>query len=295
MSSSTTQQASDLFGGLSGRHRLPAGAVAPDTPLVVAIHGGTYTSAYFDVPGASLMEKAAACGIPVVAPDRPGYVGSPILPPGEGTVRGQAKALTKALHDAWQRYGAGTSGMVLIGHSIGGAIAATIASEPDGLPLIGLAVSGVCMNTPPEHKPMWEQLPEVPIVEIPPEAKAQFMFGPEGSYEPDMPAHSTRIAGAGAPKAELVDIVSTWSANAPSTLAKIKVPVHYRQAELDHLWICGQAEVDSFARALGNAPRVDAAMMRGTGHCIDFHRVGRPLQLQQLAFALQCAAELPLR
>ena len=292
-STTTTQKSTDLFGGLSGRRRLPSAPCAPDTPLVIAIHGGTYTSAYFDVPGASLMAQAAALGIPIVAPDRPGYVDSPILPPGEGTVRGQAKALTRALHDAWKQYGGGTRGIVLIGHSIGGAIACTIASEPEGLPLIGLAVSGVCLNTPAEHKPMWEQLPDIPIVEIPPEAKAQFMFGPPGSYEPDMPAVSTRVAGAGAPKAELVDIVSTWSANAPSTLAKIEVPVHYRQAEFDHLWICGQQEVDGFARALGSAPRVDAAMMRGTGHCIDFHRTGRPLQLQQLAFALQCAAELP--
>ncbi|MBS0454867.1 MAG: alpha/beta fold hydrolase [Proteobacteria bacterium] len=291
--SSTTQHAARLFGGLSGRHRLPSAPLAPDTPLVVAIHGGTYTSAYFDVPGASLMEQAAACGIPVVAPDRPGYAGSPILPAGEGTIRGQAKALTRALHDAWERYGSGTRGMVLIGHSIGGAIAATIASEPGELPIIGLAVSGVCMNTPAEHKPMWEQLPDIPIVEIPPEAKAQFMFGPVGSWAPDMPATSTRIAGSGAPKAELVDIVSTWNANAPATLARIQVPVHYRQAEFDHLWICGQGEVDSFARALGASPRVDAAMVRNTGHCMDFHRVGRSLQLQQLAFALQCAAELP--
>lgn len=128
---SETRHTADLFGGLSGRHRLLDGDVPSDTPLVVAIHGGTYTSAYFDVPGASLMAQAAACRIPVIAPDRPGYGGSAILPPREGTIRGQAKALTAALHDAWKRYVAGTRGIVLIGHSIGGAIAATIASEPD--------------------------------------------------------------------------------------------------------------------------------------------------------------------
>jgi pimeloyl-ACP methyl ester carboxylesterase len=77
---SSTQHTAALFGGLSGRHRLVDGALAAHTPLVVAIHGGTYTSAYFDVPGASLMERAAANGIPIVAPDRPGYVDSPILP-----------------------------------------------------------------------------------------------------------------------------------------------------------------------------------------------------------------------
>ena len=291
---SSTQRTSSLFGGLSGRHRLVDGDKAANTPLVIAIHGGTYTSAYFDVPGASLMAQAAAYGIPIIAPDRPGYGDSPILPHAEGTIAGQARVLTKALEDAWERFGAGTRGIVLIGHSIGGAIAATIASQPGGLPLIGLAVSGVCMNTPPEHKPLWESLPDIPIVELPAEAKAQFMFGPEGSFEPSMPGISTEAAGAGAPKAELVDIVSNWSGNAPDTLARIAVPVHYRQAEVDRLWICGQGEVDSFARALSNSSRVDAAMMRGTGHCIDFHHVGRSLQLQQLAFALQCAAE-PMR
>jgi len=92
---------------------------------------------------------------------------------------------------------------------------------------------------------------------------------------------------------ELVDIVSTWHQIARDVLTKIEVPVHYRQAEIDRLWICGKGEVDAFAHALSNAARVDGAMMHGTGHCIDFHPIGRAFQLQQLAFALQCAAEAP--
>jgi hypothetical protein len=32
-------------------------------------------------------------------------------------------------------------------------------------------------------------------------------------------------------------------------------------------------------------------MIRDTGHCMDFHTVGPALQLQQLGFALQCAAQ----
>lgn len=287
------QATPSLFGGLSGRRWLPEQPPAFPVPLVIAIHGGTYTSAYFDVPGASLMMLAAANGIPILAPDRPGYGRSAILPAAEGTVAGQARALSAALADAWELHGAGTRGIVLVGHSIGGAIAATIASEAREWPLIGLALSGVCMNTPPAHKPMWESLPDQPVVEIPAEAKAQFMFGPEGSFDAAMPGRSAAAAGAGAPKAELVDIVSRWSADAPQTLGRITVPVHYRQAEFDHLWICGQAEVDSFAAALVRAPRVDAAMVRDTGHCMDFHHVGRALQLQQLGFALQCAAQAP--
>lgn len=285
-----------LFGGLSGRGYRPD-SLKPDTPLVVAIHGGTYTSAYFDGAGASLFEQAAALGIPVIAPDRPGYIGSAPLAKADMTVRGQARHIAQALADAWARYGQGTAGIVLLGHSIGGAIAATIAADLAGdaantFPLLGLVVSGVCMRTPPEHKPMWESLPDTPTVEMPPGVKDMVMFGPPGSFVPAM-VQVAATADAPAPKAELVDIVSTWEANAPDTLGRITVPVHYRQAEADQLWIMSQQEVDNFAAALKRSPCVDAAMVKATGHCMEYHRVGRALQAQQLGFALQCAAQRP--
>ncbi len=287
-----SQSAADLFGGLSGRHARPAGPLAPRTPLVVAIHGGTYTSAYFDVPGASLFAQAAANGIPIVAPDRPGYAGSPTLPAAQMDIAGQARHLGAALRDAWRRHGAGTSGIVLVGHSIGGAIAARIAADlsdtPADFPLLGLAVSGVCLRTPPEFGPLWAQLPDTPTVAMPPPVKDTVMFGPEGSFDPAM-VRASDVANAPAPKAELLDIVGGWEHVAADVLGRIAVPVHYRQAEVDRLWIVSQAEVDGFADALTRAPSADAALWRGTGHCIDLHHAGRAFQLQQLAFALHCA------
>ena len=291
---STAQTTTSLFGELSGRFHKPTGTLAPRTPLVVAIHGGTYTSAYFDIPGASLFDVAAANRIPLIAPDRPGYVSSLTLPPSEMTIEGQARHLSRLLKDAWARHGAGTAGIFIIGHSIGGAITASIAAlagdqKPD-FPLLGVALSGMCLNTPPEHKPLWEQLPDTPTVEMPPPVKDALMFGPEGSFDAKL-VRDSDIANAPAPKAELVDIVSTWSDKAKSVLGRIAVPVHYRQAEVDRLWVMNQGEVDGFVKALSKSSRVDGAMVRGTGHCMDFHHVGRSLQLQQLAFALQCASE----
>ena len=278
---------SNLFAGLSGRHRLP-GNVGPDLPLVVAVHGGTYTSAYFDVPGCSLLDRAAVNGIPILALDRPGYGESPMLD--DGRMASQAAFLTDALHEAWVRYGTGTKGMVIIAHSIGAAISLMLAGAPGELPLLGIAVSGVGLRTPREHQPMWESLPDLPHVDLPSPMKDEVMFGPPGSYAATMPAAS-HVADAPALRVELVDIVSTWHLNAHGILGRIRVPVHYRQAEVDHLWIVDQGEVAGFAAALTGAPRVDAAMVGGTGHCMDFHRVGPALQLQQLGFALQCAAE----
>ncbi|OWA06541.1 hypothetical protein B9W68_19020 [Streptomyces sp. CS227] len=37
------------------------------------------------------------------------------------------------------------------------------------------------------------------------------------------------------------------------------------------------------------APFAEAGVARGTGHCIDHHRLGHALHLRQLAFAAECA------
>jgi hypothetical protein len=78
----------------SGRTRLtPNRRPIADYPLVIAIHGGTYTSAYFDVPGYSLLDRAPASGIPAIAIDRPGYGSRTALPPAEATVLNNAAIL----------------------------------------------------------------------------------------------------------------------------------------------------------------------------------------------------------
>lgn len=278
-----------LFAGLTGRARVPQ-TIDANMPLVVAIHGGTYTSRYFDIPGYSLLDRAEANGIPILAIDRPGHGDSPLLEAGESDIAGQARFLTRALHQGWETFGVGTAGMVIIAHSIGAAISLRMASAPDGLPLLGIAVSGVGLRTPPDHREMWNALPDMPHVDLPDPMKDEVMFGPSGSFDAPMPAAS-HVANTSAVRAELVDIVSTWQDHVHDVLGRIEVPVHYRQAEVDRLWIVDESEVSGFARALTGSPRVDAAMMQGTGHCMDFHRIGEALHLQQLGFALQCAAE----
>lgn len=273
---------------LSGHLRLEAHAPA-DVPLVIAIHGGTYTSAYFDLPDSSFLARAAANGVPAIAIDRPGYAGSPALSPERMTIADQAAYLVEPLVELWQRHGAGR-GVVLIGHSIGGAIAATIASAPGDLPVISLAVSGVGLRTPAHHGPMWASLPDEPFVGMPAEVKNTVMFGRPGSY-PDTAYAASMGADAPTPKAELIAITGVWQQDVGDVLGRIRVPVHYRQAEHDALWIVDQDEVDGFAAALSASPRVDAALVRDTGHCMDLHHVAAAFQLQQLGFALQCGVE----
>lgn len=275
------------FGPFTGRTSAPGRCEGP-RPLIIAIHGGTYTSVYFDVAGHSLLDRAERNGITAIAIDRYGYGGTPFIE--DMSILGQASALAEALPVLWEEFRSDACGVVLIGHSIGAAITLGIARSPGRLPLLGVAISGIGVRTPGTHATMWNALPDSPIVEMPGPIKDQLMFGDRQSHADAMPAAS-HVADAPVPKAELVDIVGGWQQQASAVCAEIRVPIHYRQAEHDRLWIVDQGEIDAFSARFTRAPRIDAAMIRNSGHCMDFHNIGPALHLQQLGFALQCATQ----
>lgn len=273
---------------MSGRRNLPLQpSEADDHPLVIAIHGGSYTSAYFDLPGFSLMQRAAALNIPIIALDRPGYGETTAFAPKEATIANNAERLDAAIGELWRRHGDKARGVFLIGHSIGGAITVSIAARRPSWPLLGLSVSGVGLVTPVESGEAWAALPDIPMIDLPPPLKDQVMFGPDGTYGGAMPALG-HAADAPCPRAELIDITSTWHDAVRPLAAQVQVPVHYRQAEFDRLWIVDADQVAGFGAAFCASPLVDAALYRNAGHCIDFHRLGAAFQTEQLAFALRC-------
>lgn len=59
-------------GTLSARQAEPAAGRLDGGPLIVALHGGSYSAAFFDVPGYSLLDRATA-GCFAVTFAGPGY------------------------------------------------------------------------------------------------------------------------------------------------------------------------------------------------------------------------------
>lgn len=269
-------------------HPLTGSPAATDYPLVVAIHGGTYTCTYFDVAGYSLANRAARMGLPFVAINRPGYADSDDLEPSQATIYHNAEIVNEAIGQLWKEEGGGARGVFIIGHSIGGATSVVIASLARNWPLLGIAISGVGMRSPQHVLDHWAGAPDIPKLAVPPEAKDMLMFGPSGTYTPEAPAAS-HAADADMPRQEVMDISFAWAALRAVAAPKITVPVHYRQGDGDALWVVNETEVSDFVDGFSASAMVDARMYHHTGHCIDFHRLGATLQMEQLAFALKCS------
>jgi pimeloyl-ACP methyl ester carboxylesterase len=155
---SHTMRTPGLFEGrtLTGIHNLTNRTVTDSAvPLIVAIHGGGYHSAYFDLPGYSLLERAAAVGVPVIAVDRPNYGHADGLQVDGSILEANAHILDDLVGELWETHGEGTSGVFLIGHSIGAALALLIASHSPAWPLLGVAVSGRSRREPPSGGLPW--------------------------------------------------------------------------------------------------------------------------------------------
>jgi pimeloyl-ACP methyl ester carboxylesterase len=259
-----------------------------DGPLIVALHGGSYTSTYFDVPGHSLLTRAASNRIRVIALDRPCYGRSDALPADNITFQRSATALDAAITRLWDDYGTHHTGVVLVGHSIGGAICIHIASRAPDWPLLDIAVSGIHDVTPEQVRNAWDAMPAGQPVQFTPEQRRMFFYGPAWTIEPDIVSRADASA-ARIPLAELLEVVGRWPDQAAELAAKITVPVQYLAFEFERLWCIDADSVRSFAASFTAAPLVLSELMTGIGHNADHHRNSQAFHLRQLAFALDCA------
>jgi pimeloyl-ACP methyl ester carboxylesterase len=274
---------------LNGRRStgISTAAGREDLPLLVCLPGGSYTSRYFDVPGFSLLDTAVANGFSTVALDRPGYGGSDPLPDGQVTFAGNAGVMDAAIAHLWAEHGGARPGVVIVSHSIGSAVAVHVAGRRPSWPLLGVAMHGINDLSPDPVVQAWNAMPPGQPVVFTPEQRRMFMYGPDHTMSPDAVARA-EVSAAPIPLEELLEVVGGWPRDAAALAGQVRVPVHYRLAEHEALWVPGQERVDAFAAHFTAAPRIDAQVFGGAGHDIDHHYLGPILHLQQLAFALGC-------
>ncbi len=260
-----------------------------EAPLIVALHGGSYTSAYFDIAGHSLLDIANANGFSVLALDRPCYGESDAISGLPISFEASAEILDTAIQAACDDLKP-RHGVVLCAHSIGGAIAVTLAARQPSWPLLGVSATGIGDVLPPGVAEAWNSMPPGQPVDFAIEQRRQFMYGPDSTFDPDV-VNAAEVSAAPIPLEELLEVVGGWIDAFPAVAAEVRVPVQYVLAEYDGLWIADEATVDAFAAHFTSARFVESTLFRGAGHNIDHHHLGRALHLSQLAFALRCAGE----
>ncbi|HEX3615866.1 MAG TPA: alpha/beta hydrolase [Solirubrobacteraceae bacterium] len=256
-------------------------------PVIVGIHGSGYTSRYFDLPEMSLLEDCAREELLCVALDRPGYGGSDIGPDGF-RFASVAGMLDHAVTELWRRFGAGHTGVVVVAHSVGAAVAVHLAARVSRWPLIGLALSGVGDVSPGQVSARWRSLSESVPVDLSGEDRRRLLYGPDWSVRPDV-VEQAACSTSSAPTEELLEIVDGWFADLNELAPRVICPLQYVLAEYDALRIVSRERLNAFADRFCNSSYVERFIFRGAGHNIDHHHLGRAFRLQQIAFALRCS------
>ncbi|CAB4943968.1 MAG: alpha/beta fold hydrolase [Actinobacteria bacterium] len=259
-------------------------------PLLVALHGGTYTGEYYRVAGSaagSYVEVANRNGLSMLVIDRPGYGDSDLLPEDENTFARQAELLDEAVGTILE--GLAPSAVVLVGHSIGGMIALELAARNPAWALAGVAVTGMGSRIPAGGAA--ETLGSLPfegVIDLPVPDREGVMFGPPGTFTESAKADAQR-SYAPTPFVELVR-APQWAAARLSEVAPgVQVPVHHGLAQFDALWDTSPEARDAFLAAFDSSVPVESSIIPGVGHSIDHHLRGAAVQLRQIAFALDCA------
>lgn len=270
------------FGDVSGI----VGKAAQDAPkrnsVIVAIHGGSYFSKYFDLEGYSLVDRAMAAGFDIINIDRPAYGKTAALKDSPDMLHQNAIRIADFLPEVADALHVRFESVILIGHSMGGVIATTIAAQAPAWPLKGIIGTGFAQFLPQHLNDAFAGLPDQYYAEFPTELKDQLMFGPRLTLSDDMPTAS-HAANVQIPRSELMDIGSGWADRAGVLAPKVKVPVYYKLAEHEALWEI--AKMEAFAGLFANSKQVVTGIFKDAGHCIDFHKVSADFHREQLNFA----------
>ena len=267
-----------------------ARAVEPtDRPLLVCLHGGSYTSHYFNYQTQrteSLFALAPALGFSILAIDRPGYGAAADAPlPFDA----QVDVLHAAIADARGKLGGMEPGYLLIGHSIGAMLAMLLAVRHPLDGLVGLDLSGAGLTYRPEAR---RSLTSFAAMDNPPRTadrvrRRERMFGGPDTYRQEVAAEDLRKAPLSQP-AEIREALD-WEDRVHAVAPNIEQPVRFVVADQDALWEAGAAMEQAARRAFQRCGALTVSTQRGAGHCLHLHKVARAISLRTLAFAEEVA------
>ncbi|KAK3321793.1 Alpha/Beta hydrolase protein [Apodospora peruviana] len=292
---------------LTGLTNLPAllETAPKHVPLIVGLHGGSYSSSYFDADTKHTASLASnGLGIPFVAIDRPGYQGSTSfypIPEGSSFPETSADWLHRFILPAvWKEFGLprGCNSMVLLCHSLGvpGALIAaanldqTPVDEPASYPLAGIIMSG--FGTQPiqdARPPLGVGAQSSEFMEFSPKVKDAIVM-PEGTCDPALYAETARLNKL-FPSREVDDIWVAWLPRWKTEwTTRVRVPVMIGIAERDGFWKGTEEHVLELKETFSGSSRVEGGVIKGAPHNLEMSYWSQGWYARCFGFGMECAA-----
>ncbi len=263
---------------------VPMSALVAESPdpraVVVALHGGATTSAYFDCPGhpeLSLLRLAVAHGYTVIALDRPGYGASAAYPDAMARPE-QRVALTFGVIERI----APSTDLFLLGHSMGCELALHLAAvRPE---ILGVSLAGTGRRY---HAAAQEMLKDASPARRP-RGLRELLWEPARLYPPD-------VIGAGLSSdgtAYEGDVVRTWSRqDFPALAGQVKAPVQFVAGEHENVWESDAQALAGIGAMFTASPRVQTGELADSGHNLSVGLTAPIYHRKVLSFADECVAE----
>jgi pimeloyl-ACP methyl ester carboxylesterase len=253
--------------------------------VIVALHGGASTAAYFDCPGhprSSLLRLGAQLGFTTIALDRPGYGSSAPYP--DAVERPEQRvALAYGAVDAMLGDRPRGAGLFVVAHSNGCELAVRMATDARvETGLLGLELAGTGLRY---QDAALEILRDAGPTRRPPGLR-QLLWEPAHLYPSEVLTGITN-SSTGAPYEGAM--VRDWPArDFPALAAQVRVPVRFSHAEYERVWCSDSEALARIADAFTDAPRFLTAEQATAGHNLSLGLTASAYHLKVLSFVEEC-------
>ncbi|MGU3501110.1 alpha/beta hydrolase [Mycobacterium sp. C31M] len=257
--------------------------VAEPRAVIVAIHGGATSSAYFDCPGhteLSLLHTAAAQGFTVIALDRPGY-GASALYQDVMETPAQRVALALGAVDKILADGPRGAGLFVLAHSLGSELALRTTVDRDDVIGVELAGTGLRYRAAAHEILSQATLTRRPV------GLRELLWEPSELYPAEVLTGALSAPGV----AYEGPVTANWSRrDLPDLAGRVRVPVRYTAAEHERVWDTSPSALAEIAALFASSPRVVIDEMPGSGHNLSVGHSAQSYHLRVMSFIEECIA-----
>lgn len=261
-------------------------AAADPKAVVLAIHGGGTTAAYFDCPGhpeLSMLRLGASLGFTVIALDRPGHGSSAPYPEAVQTPEQRVDLAYGAVERILGQQPRG-AGLFLLGHSGGCELATRMAADERGTALLGLELGA----TGKRYHDAAKQIMKAAAVKERPPGTRELLWEPMRLYPPDILRGVTNSQTSPAYER---DVALNWPHRYfPELAPLVRVPVRFTLGEHEQVYRGDDVDLAEIAKMFAQAPLFISNIQGDAGHNLSLGLSAAAYHHGVFAFVDDCVA-----